>query len=125
MPETWTFHSAGQLVFGPNACRQLGNIAVRLGVKKILVVTDHVLADAGPLSKVRGALAESAVSVEVFAGGEPEPSFGAADACVDAARRAHPDAMLGLGGGSNMDLAKIAATILTHGGTPPHYIGED
>jgi alcohol dehydrogenase len=125
MPETWTFHSAGQLIFGPNACRQLGDAAVRLGVKKVFVVTDPVLADAGPLSKIQGALAESGVSVELFSGGEPEPSFRAADACVDAARSARPDALLGLGGGSNMDLAKIAATILTHGGAPRDYIGED
>ena len=32
---------------------------------------------------------------------------------------------LGLGGGSNMDLAKITATVLAHGGTPRDYFGDD
>jgi alcohol dehydrogenase class IV len=33
--------------------------------------------------------------------------------------------LLGLGGGSNMDLAKIAATVLAHGGEPRNYVGDD
>ena len=44
-------------------------------------------------------------------GGEPEPSLRAASNCVEVAQRFKPDALLGLGGGSNMDLAKIAATV--------------
>jgi alcohol dehydrogenase class IV len=40
-------------------------------------------------------------------------------------RRFQPDAILGLGGGSNMDLAKITATVLAHGGSPKDYVGDD
>ena len=108
-----------------NACRQLGDVAERLGIKKLFVVTDRVLANAGPLAAVRDPLAEAGVSVEVFTGGEPEPSLAAADACIAAAGRANPDAVLGLGGGSNMDLAKITAVVLTHNGNPRDYVGED
>src|SRR5205807_5436065 len=36
-----------------------------------------------------------------------------------------PDALLGLGGGSNMDLAKITAVVLAHGGGPRDYVGDD
>src|SRR5262249_45096712 len=58
-------------------------------------------------------------------GGEPEPSLRAADAAIAKARAFRPDAILGLGGGSNMDLAKITATILAHGGQPLAYAGDD
>src|SRR5262249_55429098 len=51
--------------------------------------------------------------------------FRAAEACIAAARDFKPDALLGLGGGSNMDLAKIAATVLAHGGHPRDYVGDD
>src|SRR5205823_11537971 len=64
------------------------------------------------------------VSVEVFDGGEAEPSLRAAEACINQGRRFQPDAVLGLGGGSNMDLAKITATLLAHGGSPRDYVGE-
>src|SRR5204863_5936443 len=54
-----------------------------------------------------------------------EPSLNAASTCISAARRFKPDALLGLGGGSNMDLAKITATVLAHGGGPRDYFGDD
>jgi alcohol dehydrogenase len=125
MRETWTFHSAGELVFGRNASRQLGEIAARHKAKRILIVTDPVLEKVGVLSGVRRTLQESRVSLAIFAGGEPEPSFQAARDCIETARRFSPDAILGVGGGSNMDLAKITATVLAHGGSPGDYIGDD
>jgi alcohol dehydrogenase class IV len=125
MRETWTFHSAGQLLFGPNASRQLGDIMTRLRVRRLLLVTDAVLLRAGLHERIHVPLSESGVRVEVFSGGEPEPSLLVADACIETARDFKPDAILGLGGGSNMDLAKITAAAFTHGGNPRDYIGDD
>ena len=75
-------------------------------------------------SPLLGPLSEAGVTVELFAGGEPEPSLKAAFACIAAGRDFRPDAVLGLGGGSNMDLAKVAAVVLAHGGTPGMYFGD-
>ncbi|HEV3259140.1 MAG TPA: iron-containing alcohol dehydrogenase [Gemmataceae bacterium] len=126
MPRTtWMFHSAGQLLFGRHAAGQLAEVAGRLGAKRVLIVTDSVLAKAGLPDRVRAPLAGSGITVETFDGGEPEPSLRAADACIGLARRFQPDAVLGLGGGSNMDLAKITAALLSHGGSPRDYVGDD
>jgi alcohol dehydrogenase class IV len=125
MRTTWTFHSAGQLLFGRDAVGQLGEVAGRLGARRVLIVTDPALVKAGVAERVRSPLAEASVTVEVFDGGEPEPSFRAAKACIARARDFRPDALLGLGGGSNMDLAKITATVLAHGGDIRDYIGDD
>jgi alcohol dehydrogenase class IV len=125
MRTTWTFHSAGELIFGRHATRQLGEVAVRLGARRILLVTDPVLVKAGVVESVHVPLSESGVVVEVFSGGEPEPSTRAAGEASDVGRAFRPDAVLGLGGGSNMDLAKITAVILTHGGKPLDYAGDD
>jgi alcohol dehydrogenase class IV len=125
MRTTWTFHTAGQLLFGRHATRQLGEVAGRAGVRRLLLVTDGVLVKAGVAETVLGPLRAAGVEVEVFAGGEPEPSLRAADAAIEAGRAFRPDAVLGLGGGSNMDLAKIAAVGLTHGGPPLAYAGDD
>lgn len=125
MRETWTFHSAGQLLFGRNAARQLGEVAQRLQAKRILIVTDAVLAKAGLVARIREPLERSNVTMAAFTGGEPEPSFRAADACIETARQFQPDGLLGLGGGSNMDLAKITATALAYGGGPRTYVGDD
>jgi alcohol dehydrogenase len=125
MRTTWTFHSAGQLLFGRHATQQLGDVAGRLGARRVLLVTDPVLLKAGLVEAVHVPLSESGVVVEVFSGGEPEPSVRAADEAIALGREFRPDAVLGLGGGSNMDLAKITATVLTHGGQPLDYAGDD
>jgi alcohol dehydrogenase len=125
MRTTWTFHSAGQLVFGRNAADKIGEIARRLGVRRIFVVTDPNLLKAGLVDAVHAPLSEAGLVIEVFSGGEPEPSLRAANAAIAAARDFRPDAVLGLGGGSNMDLAKISAVVLTHGGQPLDYAGDD
>lgn len=125
MRETWSFYSAGHLLFGPNAVRELGTICQRLRLKRVLLVTDTILEKAGLVDAVIRPLAEAGILVDVFNGGEPEPSFRAAAACVTRAKDFAPDGLIGLGGGSNMDLAKIAATVLAHGGEPGAYVGDD
>lgn len=125
MRTTWTFHSAGQLLFGRYATQQLGGLAARLGLRRVLLVSDPMLVQAGLVESIHVPLSEAGVVVEVFSGGEPEPSTRAADATLAAGRAFHPDAVIGLGGGSNMDLAKITAVVLRHGGQPLDYAGDD
>src|SRR3954451_20215295 len=93
--ETWTFHSAGQILFGPNAVRQLGEIVRRLQGQRVLVITDPMLARAGVLDRVgepRGGL-----TVEAFTGGEPEPSTRVAETCASLGKDFRPDVVVGLG----------------------------
>lgn len=124
MRTTWTFHSAGQLVFGPGAVAQLGALARELALKRVLVVSDRALAAAGVLVPVEGALGEAGIDFRVFDGGQPEPSLELVDECLSVGRSFKPDAVLGLGGGSNMDLAKCVALLLSRGGALRDYVGD-
>jgi alcohol dehydrogenase class IV len=125
MRTVWTFHISQSVVFGQNAVLQLGEIATRLRAKKALIVTDSILEKAGLLERVKIPLVEAGINVAAFTGGEPEPSMKAALACYDMAKSVQPDVLIGVGGGSNMDLAKLAATLLKHGGGPRDYVGDD
>ena len=125
MRKSWNFYSAGQLTFGAGSISQLGELASKHGLKSVLIVTDRTLDDVGIVSRVRGPLDEAGVAVEVFDGGEAEPSLAVADASIAVAAKFNPDAIMGLGGGSNMDLAKITATVASHGGSPVDYFGFD
>lgn len=125
MRTVWTFHTAQSIIFGQGAVRQLGEVATRLRAKRALIVTDAILEKAGLLERVRQPLVAAGLAVAAFTGGEPEPSMKAALACHEQATAFGPDVLVGLGGGSNMDLAKLAATLLKHGGRPHDYVGDD
>jgi alcohol dehydrogenase class IV len=125
MRTTWNFYSAGQLVFGNQAVAQLGALLVRRKLGRALIITDPILERTGIVAKAIEPLERAGIAHDVFNGGEPEPAIDAALAAVDQARRFQPDVLIGLGGGSNMDLAKIAAILYTHGGAPQQYFGFD
>lgn len=125
MRTTWNFYSAGQLVFGNHAIDQLGSLIARRHGARALIVTDPILERAGIVAATLKPLERAGIAAEVFSGGEPEPSIAAALNAVAHARRFRPDVLIGLGGGSNMDLAKIAAILYAHGGEPQQYFGFD
>src|SRR5262245_40011882 len=122
MRTTFTFRSAGNLVFGRNAVRELGGVLDRLGSKRVFVVTDKTLARVGIVDQVKEAAGRP---VEIFDGGEPEPSLGMVRNGIAAAKAFGPDTIIGLGGGSNMDAAKLAAVVLGHDGDVLDYVGEN
>jgi alcohol dehydrogenase len=125
MPDIWTFHSAGAVIFGPGAIARIGEQAQRHRWARVLVVTDRTLVGAGLLNEVQTPLTAAGVEVGVFDDGEPEPSLAAAERAIALAREFKPEAILGLGGGSNMDLAKVTAVAFAHGGSPRDYLGEE
>lgn len=121
---TWTFQSAGNLVFGRNAIDQLPDVAAGLGAKRVLVVADVILERAGVLGRVAAPLTAAGVALEVFHVPTPEPAVEVVREGVTAAKAFAPDAVLGLGGGSNMDTAKLVALVLAHDGDPLDYTGD-
>ncbi|WP_425615064.1 iron-containing alcohol dehydrogenase [Anatilimnocola sp. NA78] len=121
MRNTWTFHSAGQILFGNGAVQQLGKRCLEHGWQRVLLVTDQQLVKAGIAPRVEKLLREAKLDVDVFDQGAAEPSVALAVQLAEQAKAFQPQAIIGLGGGSNMDLAKIAAVLVTHGGDPSQY----
>ncbi|MCU0704237.1 MAG: iron-containing alcohol dehydrogenase [Fimbriiglobus sp.] len=124
MSAVWTFNTAGSLVFGRGAVAQLGDIAARLKAKRVLVVTDEVLVKVGIAEQAVAPLRAAGVEVSMFAGCKPEPPVEVIRDAADAARKFGPDLLIGLGGGSNMDAAKLVAVLLAHGGDPTDWVGD-
>ena len=121
MRNTWNFFSAGQLVFGTGAVRGLGRLVQERKFQKVLLITDPVLVQVGLVDRVLEPLQAAGVETKVFDGSSPEPAVAAAVEAAAVAKGYQPDAILGLGGGSNMDLAKITAVLHAHGGEPRDY----
>lgn len=121
MRNTWTFYSAGTLVFGNGAVNELGRRCIKQKWRRVFVVSDQHLVRAGIVPRVMQTLQDAGLVTDLFDQGEAEPSVALAVRAAEQAKAFRPDAIIGLGGGSNIDLAKIAAVLVTHGGEPAQY----
>jgi alcohol dehydrogenase len=119
------FHHAPnrRVIFGPGVLGQLGALVAELGVQRVLVVTDPGIAAAGHLARVGEILRSAGLTVATFTEVRENPDTHTVDACVEAARSAQAQLLIGLGGGSSMDAAKGCNFILTNGGRMQDYWG--
>ena len=125
MRAVWNFRVPGHLVFGCGAANRIGELVSRQSIRRAVLVTDRNLVAAGLAATLLASLSEAGVHVDLFDGGEAEPSLETAARAAEHARQCRPDAILALGGGSNMDLAKVIAVLVTHGGVASDYFGFD
>lgn len=89
--------------------------------EKILVVTDETLVKIGLLEKFLSSVTET-FQVTVYTDVEPEPSITCAERLVSFSREGGFDCIIGLGGGSALDLAKLAAVIPQNEGNVTDYL---
>jgi alcohol dehydrogenase class IV len=120
----WRFYSAGEIIFGRGAVRRVGSVIRQLGAERVLLITDAPLVAAGLHVPVEASLAGAGVAVDRFAGSQAKPTLDTVSGCLEAARAADYDALVALGGGSTIDVAKAVGVLLRHGGTTEEYFGE-
>ncbi len=111
------------VIFGPGQRQVLGRQVATIG-KTALVCTDRRLADSPELASMIEDLSDHGVSVAVWSDTEAElPSENIAT-CHEAMADRGIDVVIGIGGGSCLDLAKAVALLLAHGGPLERYYGE-
>ncbi|NIZ10868.1 iron-containing alcohol dehydrogenase [Pseudooceanicola sp. HF7] len=118
-----TIRAPREMIFGSGQRDALGKVAAQLG-RRALVVTDERLAADATFQAMVAQLKAEGVSVRVDGSTLPEVPVETAIASAEAARDFAPDLVIGVGGGSCLDMAKCVAVLLTHGGTPQDYYGE-
>ncbi len=121
----WRFSTAQRVVFGRGCRRLLVSHLKRAGCTVPAVITDRQVAQTGPIAELIAELSAQLPRTIVFLEGRAEPSVETAMAAVESVAEARPDCVVGIGGGSNLDVAKIAAIVLRHGGSPADYFGFD
>ena len=90
--------------------------------QRILVVTDPVLEDIGIVEKVRQPLEHAGYSVDVYTDILPEPPLATGEKLVTYTKEQGFDLVIGLGGGSALDLAKLTAVLSSHDGSVADYL---
>lgn len=104
-----------QVIFGEGSLDRLGEVTQRLGWRRMLLCVTSRARARGQLAPVEAALGERLAAT--FAGVAPHVPESAVAEAVEMATRADVDAIIGLGGGSAIGVAKAAANAL--GGAIP------
>ncbi len=112
-----------RLVFGAGTVDRVGVLAHELGATRVLLVTDSGLVRAGHAVHVEAALRAAQLDFVRFDGVRENPTTRDVDECLETARSAAVDLIIGLGGGSSMDTAKGCNFLLTNGGCMADYWG--
>ena len=120
----YVFHAPTRVIFGSGTVQATGREVAALGGTAALVVTDRGVIGAGLLDGVRASLAAVDVSATVFDAVEPNPSIGTVDAALAAYQSGGCNAIVAVGGGSPMDVAKAVGILATNGGTIAGYEGK-
>lgn len=122
MSETVCTLATPVLVFGAGASREAGWRAARLGITRALLVTDQNLAERGLHEPVTAACAAAGVEVVLHLIPVGEPTEATLADAGSGAQQAGVDGVIGLGGGSALDAAKVAALLGAHGGRVRDYV---
>lgn len=112
-----------EILFGKGQRHALPVIAARHG-KRALVCTDERFAATEAFRDIHSALAAAGLVVHVHDRTLPDVPRDTVGVCVEEARSFAPDLVIGIGGGSCLDMAKCAALLLSHGGSLQDYYGE-
>ncbi|MEQ1861167.1 MAG: iron-containing alcohol dehydrogenase [Chthoniobacteraceae bacterium] len=123
VPFAFDWQPRTRLIFGPDSLDRVGEVARELGGRRALLVTDAGIVAAGHASRAAELIAAAGLRVEVYDRVHENPTTDDVAQCVEAARSAKCDILVGLGGGSSMDTAKGCNFILTNGGEMKDYWG--
>ena len=118
-----TLRQPQKLVFGNGCSEQIIEDLSRLGCRQVLIVTsDPIAALVRPLADQ---LRNNGVAVTVWDAGDCEPTIEMLEAGLETFRRIQADAVVGFGGGSVLDLAKLIAALCDSGQTIMDVFGID
>ena len=121
----WQFATAGNIKFGRGSIGLTVAELHRLKVRQPLLVCDPTIVALPQVRKLIDYLRSAGASPQIFDGCVPEPAIDTAKNAIEAGRVGKVDGVIGIGGGSNLDVAKMAAAVLMHGGNPADYFGFD
>ena len=112
---SFAFNTTRSIINEPGGIKRLAEICTGVRFKRPLIVTDPGIVNAGFLDHVTNALEGSGLEYALFTEIVADPPVETIMAALDAAKAHGADGVIGFGGGSSMDAAKLVALILKSG----------
>lgn len=122
--KTDIFYSPTKIIFGNGSISDLPQEIKSLG-KKALIVTDSLIAKTEIIKEIMKMVQVAGVEAGLYDGVLPEPPLESVDNGVEVAVEGGYDVIVGVGGGSSLDVAKGIAIVATNGGKVIDYVGMD
>src|SRR5438552_607878 len=119
------FRIPTRILFGRGVSQRVAEPLQQVSAKRVLVVTDPGVIKVGLVEPVLERLREAKIAYEIYDGVVPDPTVGDVDRCFERAKAMGADALVAVGGGSSIDTAKMAAVLMTNGGSVLDYVGSD
>jgi alcohol dehydrogenase class IV len=116
----FAFQTVRHIVSEPGSSAQLGALLKGLGAGRVLIVTDPGIVKAKLLDRAMASLREAGVACDVYSDIVADPPESIVLGAVERGRLLGAEAVLGFGGGSSMDTAKLVAFLLKS----PQQLGE-
>ncbi|MFA7552829.1 MAG: iron-containing alcohol dehydrogenase [Spongiibacteraceae bacterium] len=105
------FNAPRQTVVGEGAVLKLGEVLQRLAVRHVFFVADKVVFEKGLLRGAQRSLARAGIEYTVFSGVQQEPGTSVIEQGVKLLSHSQADFVIGFGGGSAIDAAKVIAIL--------------
>ena len=119
------FRSVPRIVCAAGALQEIGQVFAGLAARRVLLVCDPGIVTLGFAARACAALEAAGCSVAVFDQVVADPPAAVVEQAVSQGRAFAADGVLGLGGGSSLDAAKLVALLINSEQTLPELYGSD
>jgi len=113
----FSFETTPRVICADGESERLGDLLREFGVSRPLVVTDRGIVDAGLLDPMLARLRALGLDVTVFSDVLADPPVACVESAVALALASRADGVIGFGGGSSLDVAKLVALLSRSGET--------
>jgi alcohol dehydrogenase len=116
------FVSPKKIFHGEGSLHKLQDILSELNIESVFLLTDPILKDLGVIQPVLQILDEQNIKVHLVTNVVPEPPLEVGNQVIEEIRKSRTELVIGIGGGSALDLAKAAAVLVENEGLVEDYL---
>ncbi len=113
-----------EILFGPGTIDLTGSIARYTG-SRVFLCSDQQLCQTPAFERLCSSIRTANIAVDIFVDTPPDVPLWAVQQCIAEARASAADVVVGFGGGSSIDMAKLAAIGIAHDQPLESFYGEN
>ncbi|SEQ00878.1 iron-containing alcohol dehydrogenase [Piscibacillus halophilus] len=116
------FITPKNIYHGKGSIQKLEDIFNEMNVKKVFMLTDPILKELNVIEPIVEIVERNHLDLKISTNVVPEPPLKVGNDVVNEVKTFNPDLVIGVGGGSSLDLAKASAILSTHEGDVEDYL---